>query len=225
MFRKYKRFLLKDFLYKQKDILALLHKRGVATFTAPSFSEAVSRGQIPYHYEDGKKTKSYIYDEVVEAITRAGIGNSARLSASHDKKKKKKDKTKKFKEAVARLDKLPEPDVNQTPKEYADDANIPTDISTITDANIYKTIYQGKLEKLKYEKAMGELISRDDVQNKAFATARIIRDKLLSIPERLSNELATMNDPYIIKEMLYKEVNLLLEDLSTTSLYDDGNIT
>jgi len=197
------------FLYKQKEVLKLLHKNGLATFTKASFSEAVKRGQIPYHHEDGIKVKLYDYDEVVEAIQKAGIGGVS---------KTKQTKVEKRNKLVDKLDEMPEPKEGQSQQEYGEMiVNELGEKPTVTDANIYKTIYQGKIEKLKYEKLKGESISRDEVENTAYTVARTIRNKLNTIPERLANELASIDDAHVIKEMLYKEIEIVLDGFSEDS--------
>jgi len=48
------------------------------------------------------------------------------------------------------------------------------------------------------------------VEQKAFIVARVIRDQMLTLPERLSGELASSTDPKEIKEIMYKEINEVL---------------
>ncbi len=206
-------------LFTQKEVLNLLHKHGVAKFKASSFSEAVGRGQIPYHNEDGVRNKLYDYDEVANAIKRAGIGGvvirGLRDVEPDDPKLIKNKKKKRLKD---KLDDLPPPEKGQSKDEYGE--LVITELGskpTITDANIYKTLYSGKLEKLKYEKEEGLLISREEVENKAFNVSRAIRDKILSIPERMSNELASITDAHTIKELLYKEFGMMLDGFSKDS--------
>lgn len=192
---------MSEFLHTQKEVLRLLHKNGIATFKAGSFSEAVKIGKIPYRKEKGIKRKMYNYDEVKKAILKAGIGgkpNTFNNLSTTDK-----------------LDLVNPPEQGQTPKEYGEKVvkelgNNPT----IVDANIYKAIYSGKLEKLKYERESEQVINREEVEDKAFIVARTIRDKIMSVPERLSDELASINDSHIIKELLYKEFGNLLEGFS-----------
>jgi len=184
-----------DMLFTQKEILKKLKKDGVVTFTKTPFIEAVKRGTIPYRNEDGVKSKLYHYDDVVKAIVSAGIG----------KPPKAKDQ---------------EPDVDdfETEEEYLKHLNDRLKKKpTLTDANIIKTIFAGKREQLKYEEEMELLVPRAEVENKAFNASRSIRDKILTIPERLANELATMNNPHDIKELLYKEFGILLEGFSKDS--------
>ena len=184
-----------NMLYTQKEILKKLKKNKVVTFTKTPFIEAVNRGTIPYRTEDGVKSKLYDYDDVVKAIVGAGIGKPPK-----DKKKDKDvddfDNEEDYIEHLTkRLKKKP----------------------TLTDANIIKTIFAGKREQLKYEEEMEMLVSRTEVEAKAFNVSRSIRDKILTIPERLANELATMNDPHVVKELLYKEFGVLLEGFSEDS--------
>ena len=188
-------------LYNQKDLLDRLREEGIFTAQKTTFIEAVNRGQIPYEIPEGKKTKHYKYKKVVNALRKAGIGKP--LTPEE------------------KLDKLPDPKAGQSQAEYQEEVAELGAGATITDANIYKTIYQGKLEKLKYEKEQGLLISRDEVENLAFAVSRSIRDKILSIPERMSNELASIDDAHTIKELLYKEFGTLLDGFSHESFLND----
>jgi len=194
-----------DLLHTQKEVLKLLYKNGIATFKAGSFSEAVKKGQIPYRTEKGSNRKWYNYNDVKNAIIKAGIGGV------------KPDTYKKL-STSKKLDMLKPPSNNENPIEYGSVAvkELGSD-PTLTDVNIFKAIYTGKLEQLKYERESGQLVRKEDVENTAFIVARTIRDKILAIPERLSDELASINDSYVIKEMLYKEFNKLLEGFSEDS--------
>lgn len=100
--------------------------------------------------------------------------------------------------------------------EEGGEPNTPT---TLVEANTFKSIYQGKLQELKFKVESGELVERSDIENKSFLVARVIRDKLLAIPERISSELSTMDDAHAIRELLYEEFNTILENLSAEDLY------
>lgn len=92
--------------------------------------------------------------------------------------------------------------------------------TTLVEANTFKSIYQGKLQELKYRIEAGELVERSEIENKSFLVARVIRDKLLAIPERVASELSTMDNAHAIRERLYEEFNTILENLSEESLYE-----
>jgi len=192
-----------EILHTQKEVLRLLLKNKIADFKAPSFVEAVKRGQIPYRKEKNSKRKMYQYEEVRDAIIKAGIGGllGTKGTAMNNN-----------------LDALPAPKEGQTQLEYAEVVVKELgEAPTITDANIYKTLYQGKLEKIKYEQQKSILINRDEIENKAFSVARSIRDKILSVPDRLANELATIDDAHVVKELLFAEFNKMLEGFSKDS--------
>jgi hypothetical protein len=86
---------------------------------------------------------------------------------------------------------------------------------TINDANVFYTIYRGKLAQQKFDIEAEKLVYRSEVEDKAFSTARVVRDQLLSIPERVSAELAVKTDPAEIREFLYEEIIRTLSVLST----------
>ncbi len=198
-----------ELLHTQKEVLKLLKQKGVATFNKSSFSEAVKRGQIPYRTEKGVHNKLYCYADVAKAIKKAGIGGLKGVS------KPKVDDITDPPSIQDKINDIPDPRQGQSQEEYKE--IVATQLgadATITDANIFKVIYQGKLEKIKYEKELGQLISREEVENKAFNVSRAIRDKILSIPERMSSELASIDNPHVVKELLYKEFGLALTELS-----------
>ena len=203
-----------DLLHTQKEVLKLLKKKGVATFNKSSFSEAVKRGQIPYRTEKGVHNKLYFYPEVADAIKKAGIGGVV-IKGLRDVDVEDITDPPSIQD---KINDIPDPRKDQTDEEYQEIVvkSIGED-ATITDANIFHKIYQGKLEKIKYEKELGLLISREEVEDKAFSVSRAIRDKILSIPERMSSELASIDDPHVVKELLYKEFGMMLDGFSKDS--------
>ena len=186
-------------LLTQKEVLAQLIKNKIVTFTKQSFSEAVSIGVIPYVTQGAKNRKMYNYDDVKRAIQKAGIGNPPPTIPQQ-------------------IDKATPPKKGQDPIEYG--TQVADELGsnpTLPEANTFKAIYQGKLEKIKYEKELGKLVDRDLVETTAFTVARTIRDKAMAIPERLSDELASINEPHVIKEMLYKEIMTMLDGFDAES--------
>lgn len=74
--------------------------------------------------------------------------------------------------------------------------------------------YQARIAKLIYEEKIGKLIEADGVKVKAFETARIVRDFVLNIPNRISAELASETDPIRVHTLLTKELTSALDELS-----------
>ena len=71
-----------------------------------------------------------------------------------------------------------------------------------------------RIAKLLFEEKIGKLVDADSVKLKSFETARTIRDYILNIPNRISSELASENDPVKIHALLTKELTDSLNELS-----------
>ncbi|APR98656.1 hypothetical protein [Wolbachia endosymbiont of Folsomia candida] len=78
---------------------------------------------------------------------------------------------------------------------------------------IKNEIERGKLLEAKAKAEIGELVSIEEVKREAFNTARVVRNNLLNIPDRVSALLASMNEAEKIHEKLTKEIRTALEEL------------
>lgn len=85
---------------------------------------------------------------------------------------------------------------------------------------IKNEIERGKLLEARAKAEINELISVKDVKVAAFNKARIIRDSLMNIPDRLASLLASIDDPQKIHEVLLQEIRTALEELSRECLPD-----
>lgn len=68
--------------------------------------------------------------------------------------------------------------------------------------------------KMKNDKAMGQLIDVEEAKKQAFDCARITRDTILSVPDRMAAELASITDVHEINDRLTRELTQALEDLA-----------
>lgn len=74
--------------------------------------------------------------------------------------------------------------------------------------------YAARMAKLEFEEKSGRLIGVDKVKVEAFKVARTVRDAILNIPDRISNELASFaGDPGRVHQRLTEELVLALEEL------------
>jgi len=73
--------------------------------------------------------------------------------------------------------------------------------------------YEAKLKELEYLKKAGNLVCAKKVAGESFKVGRIIRDNLLAVPARVSAEIAAMNDPKEISQLLKDNLSLALMDL------------
>lgn len=88
------------------------------------------------------------------------------------------------------------------------------------DQNIYfehrakREEFQAKTAELDYLKAIGRVVSVDELRQVASERYRAIRDKLLNIPDRVAAILAAQNDAAIVHAELTKEIKRVLHELS-----------
>lgn len=76
-----------------------------------------------------------------------------------------------------------------------------------------KELADAELAELKVEKEKGKLLDAEEVRRDAFKTARIVRDQMLNIPDRLAVELASETDNFKIHKILSDEIRRALESL------------
>lgn len=98
--------------------------------------------------------------------------------------------------------------------EKFDPKNKDGSVKTINSTKIMLQDYQAKLAQQKFDIEEGLLVYREQVENKAFEVARIVRNQLLTIPERLAGDMVSTTDVHHAKELMYKEINQALEYLS-----------
>ncbi len=84
----------------------------------------------------------------------------------------------------------------------------------IADTTIFKNLYDALIKKQKLDIEKGLYTLSEDVERASFQTARVLREQLNSLPERLSAELATMRNKHEIKELLYKELNEMMININ-----------
>lgn len=186
-----------DNLLREAEVRKLLTLNGDMTISKESFSDLIKGGKIPIADKIGKKNrKMFVYEDVQEALILGGYGKPKSLEPTTPPN---------------------DDDVELDDEELSDVYERFKLKPTLTDANIIKTIVSTKRDQIKLDEEQGLLISRAEVEDKAFIISRSIRDKILTIPERLSSELASMSDPYAVKEALYKEFGILLEGFSKDS--------
>jgi hypothetical protein len=83
-----------------------------------------------------------------------------------------------------------------------------------------KEAYNARLTKLQFEKESQKLISIDEVKISAFNTGRMVRDRILNIPDRVIPKLVGKTNIFEMKEILKTELIKALEELSKSSYYE-----
>lgn len=93
-------------------------------------------------------------------------------------------------------------------------------------AKTEREIYRAKITKLNYERLDGTLVPSEDVREAAFEKARLLRDQLLNIPNRIAPILAAEQDSKKSHEILTNEIRQCLEtiagDLKESEVSNEG---
>ncbi len=84
---------------------------------------------------------------------------------------------------------------------------------SFNDIKKLKEYYQGLKAKLDYEKECELLVAKEEVERAAYEVSRITRNKLLSIPARVSSIVASMNDKREVQSYIYDEIYNALTEL------------
>lgn len=77
-----------------------------------------------------------------------------------------------------------------------------------------KEAYLARLAKLDYEEKSSALVRADSVKVAWFNALRVLRDRVLNLPDRLAPLLASETDPKRVRELLDNELQQILHDAS-----------
>lgn len=90
----------------------------------------------------------------------------------------------------------------------------PDNLPTLVESKTIEAAYKAKLAKIEYEERSSILVEADEVKKSAFRIARLTRDAMLSIPDRLSAELAGMTEPFAIHTKLMNEIRSAIAEIT-----------
>lgn len=82
-----------------------------------------------------------------------------------------------------------------------------------TQSRAKREFYQAELARLEFEKESGRLVDAEESRAEGTKLAAAVISALYTIPDRISDELAGMGDPYEIQRLLTKELDRCVEDL------------
>ena len=86
-------------------------------------------------------------------------------------------------------------------------------MSVLYQARIMHEVYRAKLTKLDYDERIGKLVDAEKVKNENFKLARMVRDAMLTIPDRLAAEVAGMTDPVAVHQKMLNEIRRAIQSL------------
>ena len=86
--------------------------------------------------------------------------------------------------------------------------------ASFAEAQAEKECYKAKLAKLEYEEKIGRLVDRESVEREAFHVARVVRDAMMSIPDRLAGLVTAEGDQVKNHAVLTQEILAALKGLA-----------
>jgi len=92
----------------------------------------------------------------------------------------------------------------------------PNAVPTLIESKTIEAAYKAKLAQLEYEEKTAKLIDIDKVKKEAFRLARITRDAMIAIPDRIAAEIAGMTDPFAIHRKLTDEIRNAISEISAS---------
>ena len=119
----------------------------------------------------------------------------------------------------------PQPPVcsNSTPPFPAIDlpGKLPGDLPTmLLRARIKTELKRGNLLDIDEKVRTKQYVDADEIKAVAFNRARVTRDRIMNIPDRLAASLAAQNDIDTVREILAKELRIALEGLANDPISD-----
>ena len=105
-------------------------------------------------------------------------------------------------------------DAAASPAGAADPSGDAKDRSDYYEHRAKREEFQAKNAELDYLKAIGRLVSVDELRQVSSERYRAVRDKLLNIPDRVAAILAAQSDPAVVHTELTKEIKRVLHELS-----------
>ena len=106
-------------------------------------------------------------------------------------------------------------DLNLAIRWWADNIYRP-DTDEVADSKEKYWAARARREVVKADEAEGRVIPAEEVETQTFNFARLVRDAILAIPDRIGPELASCTDVHTTTQKLTRELLEALEELSNT---------
>lgn len=109
---------------------------------------------------------------------------------------------------------LAEKAVERLQKQSRAPASDSPQVPSYSQSRAVKEAYQARIARLQYEEMTGQLVKVSEVKVEAFKRARMARDQILSVPDRVASVLAADDDPESVRDILDDELRKALEVLA-----------
>ncbi|NDG63975.1 MAG: DUF1441 family protein [Planctomycetes bacterium] len=84
---------------------------------------------------------------------------------------------------------------------------------TYQEARTQRERFMSELARLEFEERQGALVKAEEVRTEAFRIARIVRDSLLNLPDRVAGEFSAESNQFKIHTRLTQEIRRAIEEL------------
>lgn len=87
-------------------------------------------------------------------------------------------------------------------------------LKNVPSRNVSRAIreaYMARLARVEFERETGARVLAEEVRKEAFEQGRRLRDALMNLPDRLSNELAAQPEPTLVHLAMTAEIREILE--------------
>lgn len=85
---------------------------------------------------------------------------------------------------------------------------------SLAEAKRARAVWQAERERIELQQLKGELVSTAEVKAEAFNIARVVRDNMLAIPDRVIPTLASMSDLRAMHQYLTEEIRTAIRSIS-----------
>ena len=85
---------------------------------------------------------------------------------------------------------------------------------SLAEAKRARAVWQAERERIELQQLKGELVSTAEVKAEAFNVARVVRDNMLAIPDRVIPTLASMGDLRAMHQYLTEEIRTAIRSIS-----------
>jgi hypothetical protein len=89
----------------------------------------------------------------------------------------------------------------------------PNAVPTLLESKTVEAAFRAKLAQIEYEEKIGKLVPVESVKKEAFRLARIVRDSMFGIADRIAAEIAGISDPFLIHKKLSDEIRTAIAEI------------
>jgi len=104
----------------------------------------------------------------------------------------------------------------------ATQANVPIGAMTYVQAKAYREAFTARQKELEFKIKSGTVVEKDKVEKAAFEVARIARETIFGIPDKIAAELAAEPDVQKVHFLLREALTQALETLADENLFKEN---